>query len=107
MEFKSLEEEIEYVYSNKTNKEFVRNENFMFKIIVNATNTYNNLSLFYNDYRHLYEVGIIDESWYISSVNDLYLLALIHTNKNDWDRIIQDKQKDERARLKRKVRNNG
>lgn len=92
MEFKTLEEEIEYVYSNRINKEFVRNENFMFKIIVSATNTYTNLSLFYNDYKTLYLDNKISRQCYISAVNDLYLLALLHTNENNWDEIIQEEQ---------------
>lgn len=92
MEFKTLEEEIKYVYSNRQGNEFVRDESFMFRIILNATNTMTNLSSFYNDYKHLYAFKIINKLWYIKAVTDLYLLALLHTREDDWNEIIQKEQ---------------
>ena len=75
-----LDAEIEYIHNNRTNKRLLRPFDSMFDIIVEATTTYTNLSLFMNDYIRLYNDEKIEESLFNSSMNDLYLLALLHTS---------------------------
>ena len=45
-----LDNEIDYIHSNRTNKELLRPLEEMRKVIIEATNTYTNISLFMNDY---------------------------------------------------------
>ena len=80
---KELDEEIEFVYNNITNKNLLRPLYVMKKVIVEATDTYTNISLFMNDYIHLYDKGLIDKEVFNSAMNDLYLLALLHTDYED------------------------
>ena len=74
-----LDEEIEFIHSNRTNKRLLRPLYVMRKVIIEATNTYTNLSLFMNDIIGLYEDKLINKYTFNSSINDLYLLALLHT----------------------------
>lgn len=74
-----LEKEIDYIHSNRTNKELLRPLEKMRKVICEATNTYTNLSLFMNDYISLFNDKLIDKNTYEKALNDLYLLALLHT----------------------------
>ena len=53
-----LEKEIEFIHDNRINKRLLRPLDVMQKTICEASNTYTNISLF---------------------MNDLYLLALLHT----------------------------
>ena len=76
---KELDEEIEYVHSNRLKKILLRPKETIRKVIIEATTSYTNLSLFMNDYRQLYVDELIDVNLYISAMNDLYLLALLHT----------------------------
>ena len=78
-----LDNEIEYIHSNRTNKELLRPLEEMRKVICEATNTYTNLSLFMNDYIHLYDKDLIEKDVFIQVMNDLYLLALLHTDYED------------------------
>ena len=78
-----LDAEIEYIHSNRTDERLLRPLDVMRKVIVEATNTYTNISLFMNDYRRLYDEHLIDETMFISVMNDLYLLALLHTSCED------------------------
>lgn len=80
MTSKELDEEIEFIHSNRIHKRLLRPLDVMRKVIIEATNTYTNISLFMNDYYRLYADGLIDERMFISSMNDLYLLALLHTS---------------------------
>ena len=80
---KELDEEIEFVYNNITNKKLLRPLDVMKKVIIEATNTYTNLSLFMNDYISLYDDKLIDKKMFDSAMNDLYLLALLHTGYDD------------------------
>ena len=80
-----LDEEIEFIHSNRTNKRLLRPLDVMRKVIIEATNTYTNLSLFMNDYDMLYADELIDERMFNSAMNDLYLLALLHTS---YDEVI-------------------
>ena len=73
---KELNEEIEFIHSNRTSRELLKPLNVMEKVILEATNTYTNISLFMNDYIRLYRDGKIDERVFNAAVNDLYLLAL-------------------------------
>ena len=73
---KELDEEIEFIHSNRTNERLLRPLKIMEKVILEATNTYTNLSLFVNDYARLYYRGEITERMFNSAMNDLYLLAL-------------------------------
>lgn len=79
MNKQELDNEIEYIHSNRTNKELLRPLDVMRKVICKATNTYTNLSLFMNDYISLYNDNLIDKRMYEKALNDLYLLALLHT----------------------------
>lgn len=74
-----LDNEIEFVHKNRLKNELIRPLGIMQKIIVEATNTYTNLSLFMNDYISLYVDNLIDKRMYEKALNDLYLLALLHT----------------------------
>ena len=76
MTTKELNEEIEFIHNNRTGKELLRPLNVMEKVILEATNTYTNISLFMNDYISLYYNGKINERVFNAAVNDLYLLAL-------------------------------
>lgn len=76
---KELDEEIEYIHINRSTKKLLRPFGKMWNVIVEATNTYTNLSLFMNDYIRLFKDKEIDELMYNSAMNDLYLLALLHT----------------------------
>lgn len=76
---KELDEEIEFIHSNRTNKRLLRPLDVMKNVICNATNTYTNISLFMNDYISLYNDKLIDKEMFNSALNDLYLLALLHT----------------------------
>ena len=75
-----LDAEIEYIHSNRSSKKLLRPFDVMFDAIIEVTNTYTNLSLFMNDYMHLYRDNKINENIYNSAMNDLYLLALLHTS---------------------------
>ena len=73
-----LDEEIQFIHSNRLNKRLLRPFDTMREIILEATNTYTNISLFMNDYVKLYNDEKIDEITFNSAMNDLYLLALLH-----------------------------
>ena len=73
---KELDEEIEYIHSNRTNNGLLRPIDVMKQVILEATTTYTNISLFMNDYIKLYKDGKIDGNQFNSAMNDLYLLAL-------------------------------
>ena len=73
---KELDEEIEFIHSNRLKDELLRPFNFMKKVILGETTTYTNISLFMNDYIKLYLDGKIDGTMFNSAMNDLYLLAL-------------------------------
>ena len=73
---KELDEEIEYIHSNRTNKGLLRPIDVMEQVILEVTTTYTNLSLFMNDYIKIYNHGLINEIVFYSAMNDLYLLAL-------------------------------
>ena len=75
-----LDNEIETIHLNRPSHKLLRPINKMRKVIIEATNTYTNLSLFMNDYIHLYAEDIMNENEFNSAMNDLYLLALLHTS---------------------------
>lgn len=72
---KELDAEIEYIHENRLSRRLLRPFGKMWDIIVEASNTYTNLSVFMNDYNMLYAKGLIDEKMFYSAMNDLYLLA--------------------------------
>ena len=76
---KELDEEIEYVHRNIPATKLLRPFEKIWNVIVEVTNTYTNISLFMNDYIRLFNSEKIDELMYNSAMNDLYLLALLHT----------------------------
>lgn len=76
MTIKELDEEIEFIHSNRLKDELLRPLDVMQKVILEATNTYTNISLFMNDYIKLFKDVKIDVTMFISAMNDLYLLAL-------------------------------
>ena len=80
---KELDKEIDFIYSNRTHKRLLRPLDTMRKVICEATNTYTNLSLFMNDYMRLHNDNLIDKEMFNSAMNDLYLLALLHTDYED------------------------
>ena len=73
---KELDEEIEFIHENRLKGELLRPFDVMQKVILEATNTYTNISLFMNDYIKLFKDVKIDVTMFISAMNDLYLLAL-------------------------------
>ena len=73
---KKLDKEIEFIHENRLKDELLRPLDVMQKVIVEATNTYTNISLFMNDYIKLYKDVKIDGTMFNSAMNDLYLLAL-------------------------------
>ena len=73
-----LDEEIEFIHNNRLNKRLLRPFDTIREVILEATNTYTNISLFMNDYVKLYNDEKIDEITFNSAMNDLYLLALLH-----------------------------
>ena len=89
---KALNEEIEFIHDNRTDERLLRPLDTMRKVIVEATNTYTNISLFMNDFISLYDDKSIDKEMLNSVLNDLYLLALSHTdykeNENEQKRNI-------------------
>ena len=76
MTIKELNEEIEFIHSNRLKDELLRPIDVMEQVILEATTTYTNISLFMNDYIRLYDRGEINESMFNYAINDLYLLAL-------------------------------
>ena len=90
---KTRNEEIEYIHSNR--KDFgdnylLRDDEIMSAVICTATTTYTNISLFYNDYERLYFKKLIDEMMFINAANDLYLLALLHIDDEEYERIREE-----------------
>ena len=75
-----LDNEIETIHLNRLSHKLLRPINKMRKVISKATNTYTNLLLFMNDYTKLYAEHKIDEDTFNSAMNDIYLLALLHTS---------------------------
>lgn len=73
---KKIDEEIEFIHENRLKDELLRPLNVMQKVILEATNTYTNISLFMNDYIKLFKDVKIDVTMFNSAMNDLYLLAL-------------------------------
>ena len=73
-----LDEEIEFIHNNRLNKRLLRPFDTIREVILEATNTYTNISLFMNDYVKLYNDEKIDEITFNSAMNDLSLLALLH-----------------------------
>ena len=80
-----LEKEIEFVHDNRTDLKLLRPLEVMSDVIVKATTTYSNLSLFMNDYIRLHSKGLISDNVYQSALNDLYLVALLHTSCEEKD----------------------
>ncbi len=79
MNRKELDEEIEYIHSNIPDIKLLRPFVRIWNVVVNASNTYTNLAAFMNDYINLFHKGIIDVNVFNKTLNDLYLLALLHT----------------------------
>ena len=79
MNRKELDEEIEYIHENRNEICLLRPLDKMWDVILEATTTYTNLSLFMQDYMYLYRDNKINKKIYNSAMNDLYLLALLHT----------------------------
>lgn len=73
---KELDEEIEFIHSNRTGKKLLRPYDVLEKVILGVTTTYTNISVFMNDYISLYYNGKINERVFNSAMNDLYLLSL-------------------------------
>lgn len=87
---KTRNEEIEYIHSNR--KDFgdnylLRDDEIIKEVVIAATTTYTNISLFYNDYERLCFKKRIDEMMFINAANDLYLLALLHIDDEEYKRI--------------------
>ena len=74
-----LNEEIEFIHGNRTDLKLLRPLDVMQNTICEASNTYTNISLFMNDYIRLHNDKLIEKEMFNSAMNDLYLLALLHT----------------------------
>ena len=79
-----LDAEIEYIHSIRLSKKLLRPVGKMWNVIVEASNTYTNLSAFMSDYDMLRANGLISEAMFNSAMNDLYLLALLHTSTDEY-----------------------
>lgn len=95
--YKTRNEEIEYIHSNR--KDFgdnylLRDDEIIKEVVIAATTTYTNISLFYNDYEILYFKKLINEKVYINALNDLYLLALLHIDDDEYERIREEIKED-------------
>ena len=91
---KTRNEEIDYIHSYIIKHRLLRPLYVMRKVIIEATTTYTNISLFINDYIKLYSDELIDERTFNSALNDLYLLALLHINDDEYERIREDFEDD-------------
>lgn len=88
--YKTRNEEIDYIHSKIIKHRLLRPLYVMRKFIIEATTTYTNISLFMNDYKKLYADDLIDERTFNSAINDLYLLALLHINDEEYERIREE-----------------
>lgn len=94
---KTRNEEIEYIHSNRIDfgdNYLLRDDEIMRAVICAATTTYTNISLFYNDYERLYFKKRIDEMMFINASNDLYLLALLHIDDEEYEQIRKELEND-------------
>ena len=87
---KTRNEEIDYIHSIIIKHRLLRPLYVMRKVIIEATTTYTNISLFMNDYGNLYRNELINEHMFNSAINDLYLLALLHINDEEYERIREE-----------------
>lgn len=90
---KTRNEEIEYIHTNRVDfgeNNLLRDDLVIREVVIAATDTYINLSLFYNDYEILYFKKLINEKVYINALNDLYLLALLHIDDEEYERIREE-----------------
>lgn len=88
--YKTRNEEIDYIHSNRIDfgdNHLLRDDEIIREVICAATTTYTNISLFYNDYERLCFKKRIDEMMFINAANDLYLLALLHIDDEEYERI--------------------
>lgn len=86
-------EEIAYMHLNRQDfgdNHLLRDDLVIREVVIAATDTYTNLSLFYNDYEILYFKKLINEKVYINALNDLYLLALLHIDDKEYERIREE-----------------
>ena len=88
--YKTRNEEIDYIHSIIIKHRLLRPLYVMRKVIIEATTTYTNISLFMNDYKKLYADDLIDERTFNSAINDLYLLALLHINDEEYERMREE-----------------
>ena len=87
---KTRNEEIEYIHSHGLINRLLRPLDVMTRVIAEATNTYTNILLFMNDYGNLYRNELINEHMFNSAMNDLYLLALLHIDDDEYERIREE-----------------
>ena len=85
-----LDAEIEYARSNRLKKELIRPFDAIRNTIVAVTNTYTILTEFFNDYVDLYLNEVITRKMYVNALNNLYLLALLHTGYEDFEEDEND-----------------
>ena len=94
---KTRNEEIDYIHNNRKDfgdNHLLRDDEIMEAVICTATTTYTNISLFYNDFERLHFKKLIDEKVYINALNDLYLLALLHIDDEEYKRIREELEED-------------
>lgn len=87
---KTRNEEVEYIHTNRVDfgeNNLLRDDLVIREVVIAATTTYTNISLFYNDYEILYFKKLINEKVYNNALNDLYLLALLHIDDKEYKRI--------------------
>lgn len=89
---KTRQEEIEKVHDERHDNHIdtLRCEIFKRNVIVKATNTYTNLSLFANDYDNAHDLGFMKKHEYNAAINDLYLLALQHITDEEYDLLLKE-----------------
>lgn len=89
---KTRNEEIEYVHDNRVEYDIydiplIRDFAIIRKVVISATDTYTNLSAFLDDYGTLYHNHDISSNFYNCALNDLYLLALLHIDDEEYEQI--------------------
>ena len=90
---KTRNEEIDYIHLNREDfgdNHLLRDDEIIREVVIAATDTYTNISLFYNDFERLHFKKLIDEMVYINALNDLYLLALLHIDDEEYERIREE-----------------
>lgn len=93
------QEEIEFIHEHRQSSGLARDFFLMNNIVVQASNSYNNLSLFLSDYKQFYHDQLITRHLFFSTMTDLYLLALITMDDTTYNRLYKEYNKKDEEQL--------